>query len=167
MRISLPILLLAAVLQLTSHGGELNTNVPSPSIAAAVMVGSTNMLANALSVNGADPNCTDEAGETPLHAAARMEQESMLTMLIEAGADVNHQDEEGETPLFEACLFRRVECVKTLLAANASPHVVNQRGQTALDYCTMTIRPIITPPGYRNVEVSRTSEILDLLLFSQ
>ena len=47
-------------------------------------------------------NIKDEYGRTPLHFAARYENEEIAEILIEAGADVNIKDKDGQTPLYYA-----------------------------------------------------------------
>ena len=48
---------------------------------------------------GADINCEDKDGWTPLHWAAALGRIEMARRLVEAGADVNAQDDNGYTPL--------------------------------------------------------------------
>ena len=61
--------------------------------------GLTNGIA-CLLANGADPNVTDDKGQTPLHFIAQKGiGKNQAELLIEHGADLNACDEAGQTPL--------------------------------------------------------------------
>ncbi len=50
--------------------------------------------------NGANPNATDDKGQTPLHFIAQKGVgKNQVELLIEHGADVNARDDAGQTPL--------------------------------------------------------------------
>ena len=50
--------------------------------------------------NGADPNVTDDKGQTPLHFIAQKGVgKNQAKLLIEHGADLNARDNAGQTPL--------------------------------------------------------------------
>jgi ankyrin repeat protein len=78
---------------------------PAPSQAAAIYAPSA--VASALLRGGADPNCVDRAGETPLHYVVRLFHHGILfsedggkivKMLVEGGAVVDQPDHNGLTP---------------------------------------------------------------------
>lgn len=48
---------------------------------------------------GGDPNDTDKAGRTALHAAAEKSNSSMVQLLVEHRADINAKTAAGDTPL--------------------------------------------------------------------
>ena len=53
-----------------------------------------------LLANGADPNVTDDKGQTPLHFIAQKGVgKNQAELLIEHGADLNARDDSGQTPL--------------------------------------------------------------------
>lgn len=53
-----------------------------------------------LLANGADPNVTDDKGQTPLHFIAQKGVgKNQAELLIEHGADLNARDDAGQTPL--------------------------------------------------------------------
>lgn len=56
-----------------------------------------------LLANGADPNKTDEAGNTPLHFAALTRDAGIAQSLLDASAQVNAVNREEMTPLALAC----------------------------------------------------------------
>ena len=61
--------------------------------------GLTNGVA-CLLANGADPNVTDDKGQTPLHFIAQKGVgKNQAKLLIEHGADPNSRDDTGQTPL--------------------------------------------------------------------
>ena len=61
--------------------------------------GLTNGIAGLLA-NGADPNVTDDKGQTPLHFIAQKGVgKNQVELLIEHGADLNARDDAGQTPL--------------------------------------------------------------------
>ena len=61
--------------------------------------GLTNGVA-CLLANGADPNVTDDKGQTPLHFIAQKGiGKNQVELLIEHGADLNARDDTGQTPL--------------------------------------------------------------------
>lgn len=64
-----------------------------------VQRGLTNGIA-CLLANGADPNVTDDRGQTPLHFIAQKGVgKNQAALLIEHGADPNARDDAGQTPL--------------------------------------------------------------------
>ena len=61
--------------------------------------GLTNGIA-CLLANGADPNVTDDKGQTPLHFIAQKGiGKNQAALLIEHGADLNIRDDTGQTPM--------------------------------------------------------------------
>lgn len=54
---------------------------------------------------GADPNCKDETGETPLHYAAHYGYEHCIQLLLNQGDDIESRDEGGCRPLMQCCII--------------------------------------------------------------
>ena len=83
------------------------------------------------------PQRIDEAnryGETPLHWAARNDQEAAISLLLSAKADVNKSDSNGWTPLHYAA-GRDQEApaaVSLLLSAKADVNKTDSNGTTPL-----------------------------------
>ncbi len=68
---------------------------------------------------GADLNCTDSQGWTPLSHATHRRWVEGMKRLIEAGADVNPGKKTGSTALLSAVLNGHLEGVQLLLDAGA------------------------------------------------
>jgi ankyrin repeat protein len=77
---------------------------------------------------GADPNITDEEGNTALIDAA-WDADAVL-LLIRAGADLNAQSKKGYTPLINCA---DPEVARVLLAHGADPSIRDADGKTALE----------------------------------
>lgn len=69
---------------------------------------------------GADVNCSDVAGWTPLSSAAKNGRTEVAKFLIDEGANVQRTNNAGESPLFEASCNGHVEVVRLLLENNAA-----------------------------------------------
>jgi ankyrin repeat protein len=71
----------------------------------AAHVANTN-LARVLLAHGADPNCRNKAGDTPLHAAIKnrivIDPIAFVELLLAAGADPEIRNNDGRTVLDEA-----------------------------------------------------------------
>jgi uncharacterized protein len=69
--------------------------------------------------SGADLNCEDTQGWTPLFHAAGKGDIKTMTLILDAGADVNHGVEKGFTALFSAVMSGSLDAVRALLSAGA------------------------------------------------
>jgi ankyrin repeat protein len=81
---------------------------------------------------GADLNCVDKAGRTPLHWAAFNGDLDTTTFLFSAGADISARDNDGYTPLHKAVWRGKLECVRLLLERGAIPTIPSCKGYTAI-----------------------------------
>ncbi|MDO5464237.1 MAG: ankyrin repeat domain-containing protein, partial [Akkermansia sp.] len=76
--------------------------------------GSTEFI-KLLLASGADVNCANTNGETPLHRAAEWERTECVRLLLTTpGIDVNKSDQSGRTPLNVA---RSPKCAQLIRAA--------------------------------------------------
>ena len=73
--------------------------------------------------HGADPNLVNMCGETPVHAAAKIDSIDVITFLCKHGADVNICDVTGSTALY--CTVRRsyFRSIRLLLRSGADPNI--------------------------------------------
>ncbi|XP_064428587.1 ankyrin repeat and SOCS box protein 3 isoform X4 [Mirounga angustirostris] len=70
---------------------------------------------------GANKECQDDFGITPLFVAAQYGKLESLNILISSGANVNCQALDKATPLFIAAQEGHTECVELLLSSGADP----------------------------------------------
>ena len=85
-----------------------------------------------LLVAGADPNISDNFGNTPLHKAADKHNADLTRLLLAFGADPNISDNFGNTPLHRAAQFGTPAVVLQMLDACADPEAVGFAGWTPL-----------------------------------
>ena len=83
----------------------------------------------------AEVNARAEYGQTPLHYAARSnENPEVVTTLIKAGAEVNARADNGGTPLHGAAAHNEnPEVITTLIKAGAEVNARDEEGETPLD----------------------------------
>jgi uncharacterized protein len=83
-----------------------------------------------LLTNGADPRCTDAAGNTPMHYAALAARPIVAALLCDAEAPLEAINREGLTPLGVACAAANWELARFLLERGAKIEV--DHAQSAL-----------------------------------
>lgn len=98
--------------------------------------------AKMLIVAGADVNCRNRHGHTPLQSAAAgnplcatwspQEQAETVAALVAAGANPNGTDKRGVAPLHVAVRTRSAAAVHALLLAGADPAKPNGNGSTPM-----------------------------------
>jgi len=83
--------------------------------------------------SGADANCSNKSGATPLHRAAYQNHLAVAEALVAAGADVGRKDRSfGSTPLHAAAVGGAVDVMEFLLERGADWHSLNTAGRTPL-----------------------------------
>ena len=92
---------------------------------------------------GADLRARDKRGQTPLHWAARSnENPEVLQALLTAGADLRARDKRGQTPLHWAARSNEnPEVLQALLTAGADLSARNEAGLTPLYTAAMNENP--------------------------
>ncbi len=124
------------VQKMIGDGLELNwLNSDGESLLSAAVYHEAHNVIHELIASGADVNIKDkdwhgDGCDTPLNAAARINDIEVVRLLIDAGANVNHQGEFGSTPLHNTDCG---ECQKLLLENGADPSIKNNDGWTADD----------------------------------
>ncbi len=87
---------------------------------------------------GTDPSARDEARMTPLHAAARFNENSaVIYTLLDFGADVNAQTKRRRTPLHYAAGANNPAAMDILLNAGADPNARGEDGDNPLHYAAL------------------------------
>ncbi|KAK7807299.1 hypothetical protein U0070_016671 [Myodes glareolus] len=71
--------------------------------------------------SGADRECQDDFGITPLFVAAQYGKLESLNILMSSGANINCQALDKATPLFIAAQEGHIKCVELLLSGGADP----------------------------------------------
>ena len=89
---------------------------------------------------GASVNARAKFGHTPLHAAAKYnENPEVLTLLIKAGADVNAKDKNAQTPLHNAARSNEnPEVLTILIKAGADVNAKDEDGRTPLHHAAQS-----------------------------
>ncbi|MGN0873616.1 MAG: ankyrin repeat domain-containing protein, partial [Akkermansia sp.] len=85
---------------------------------------------------GADPNATNENGQSVLMYAVFGSDAEVVRVLLDAGADVNHVSKDGETALMMAA-SGSVEMVELLISVGAEVNERTNEGETALMVAAM------------------------------
>lgn len=82
---------------------------------------------------GADVNCSDNNGLTPLHYCCQDEYcDKLVTMLIENGANIEATCKKGMTPLQDACFFNNYEMFNKLVEVGANINHIDNYGDSVL-----------------------------------
>ena len=119
-----------------SHGVDVNATNKYNKTALIKACESGNTYAIDVLFNaGADPNISDEHGDTWLHYAARSYQSTeVLQAVISHGVGVNATNKNNETALIIACERGNKDDINVLLNAGADPNIAAADGGTCLHY---------------------------------
>lgn len=89
--------------------------------------------AKAMFESQANINMADENGNTPLHAAAQVNNADLITFLIYKGAETELKNAQGDTPLHVAIKYDSVDAARVLAAVNSDIFSRDTNGKTALE----------------------------------
>jgi ankyrin repeat protein len=120
----------------------------------AVRLGHTEIIRLPIEAN-ADVNDYGVSDESPLHYAARNDNEDVVIMLLEHGARTEAVNDRHETALHTTAIFRQINIAKHLTANRADVNAEDWRGWRPLD--------IVRRPGSADDFVA----LLELLTLSK
>jgi ankyrin repeat protein len=112
-------------------------------------------IAELLIAAGANVNCADENGETPLHHCCRRGYINCVSLLLLKKAQLDMAEAYTQwTPIFHCATNGFVTCLQMLLDAHADPNVVDTNGWTPFDYAVFRgqrpaaaiLKPLMQPP---------------------
>jgi cytohesin len=104
--------------------------------------------------HGADPNCRDEVGRTPLHNAIDNESADIAMILARAkGADLSLADIYGRSPIHTAIREGMVNLVKYLLSHGVNANISDYDGNTPLH--EVAIASPLPQDLHRFIEIAR------------
>ncbi len=83
---------------------------------------------------GADVNCRDQVGWTPLIKAAWMGHLSIVQHLLDHGAEIDQQNDFGYTALMSAVSSGHRVIIQYLLERGAGVSLKDKYGKTVIDY---------------------------------
>lgn len=108
-----------------------------------------------LLAKGANPNLTDNDGDTPLMDAVQGRFEEGVRTLLTYKAQVDKVNDNGETPLIRAVQLRDVALVRLLVAQGANPDKRDSiAGMSAKDYAQRDTR---TPGLIEALDAAKSS----------
>lgn len=110
-----------------------------------------------LLAKGANPNLTDNDGNTPLMDAVQGRFEEGVRTLLQYKAQVDKVNDNGETPLIRAVQLRDVALVRLLVAQGANPDKRDSiAGMSAKDYAQRDTR---TPGLTEALDAAKSSTV--------
>ena len=127
----------------------------------AIQLGKTRVIRRLLD-SKADPNFTNEAGETPLMLACGVQDRetrlAILQLLIKRGVDLNQQDTSGQTALMKLALSRDERAMSLLLENKCKLSIEDCAGSNALLHTASTgheeiLRTLIAEYKHRRLDI--------------
>lgn len=119
---------------LLAAGADVNAqslNGTTP-VQLAIYISNIDHAARLVQNHGADINCHDKYGRTPLHWAAFHGDMELMVLLLKLGAKINCADNDGYHPIHKAVWKGKVDCMKFILDHGGSVSCRSARGYTPL-----------------------------------
>ena len=104
---------------------------------AAALHGNVQDIKRAMTL-GADVNCKDSLGNTPLNMVAKLSYFKLVKYFIEQGANVNTANNDRITPLHYGVEYNNVRIVNLLLEKGANIHATDGIQETPLHWAGWT-----------------------------
>ena len=83
---------------------------------------------------GANPNLSNDAGFSPIHLAATLNDHKAVKILVQYGADINILDKTGSTAAMYAASSNNIKTIEYLINHNANLDIMNHNGMNIIDF---------------------------------
>jgi len=83
---------------------------------------------------GANPNLCNDAGVSPIHLAATLNDDKAVKILVQYGADINIVDKTGSTAAMYAASSDNIKTIEYLINHNANLDIINNNGMNIIDF---------------------------------
>lgn len=120
------------------HVNELPPTLLHCAVKSATYYSKNEMVTYLLKAN-VDVDALDKNKNTALHYASYLDNQFLVTILIDAGANLNIKC-GGRTPLLNALHFKNYTIAKILLNAGANIHLTDENKQTSLHIVAAAVR---------------------------
>jgi ankyrin repeat protein len=115
----------------------LNKLSANESLLAAALHGNVQEIKKAMS-KGAEVNCKDKNGNTPLNMVAKLSYYNLVRYFIEKGAEVNTSNNDQITPLHYGVEYNNIKIVQLLLEKGANLDARDNINETPLHWAGWT-----------------------------
>jgi lysophospholipase L1-like esterase len=110
---------------------------PNESLLVAALHGNVQEIKKAMA-KGADVNCKDGNGNTPLNMVAKLSYYNIVKYFIEKGAEVNTRNNDHITPLHYGVEYNNIKIVQLLLEKGANINARDSFNETPLHWAGWT-----------------------------
>jgi lysophospholipase L1-like esterase len=110
---------------------------PNESLLAAALHGNVQEIKMAIA-KGAEVNCKDKNGNTPLNMVAKLSYYNLVKYFVEKGAEVNTSNNDHITPLHYGVEYNNIKIVQLLLKKGANIDARDSINETPLHWAGWT-----------------------------